>query len=460
MNILTYDFIKIDKNSNIPLYRQLYASISNAIEMGNLPRGTKLPSIRKLSEDLMLSRTTVESAYHQLSVEGFIISRPQSGYFINTHVLPSLSQKAHFVFNIESAELKPKIKYNLGSDSVDIQSADIKLWRSYVKDILKKQTVITSYGSPQGEYELRNELSLYSYTVRGVVGNSDSIIIGAGTQSLLYLLCGILRESGNTAAFEKGGFIKAEQVFSDFGFETTHINVDKNGINIDDLYNSNAKILFVNPSENILTGNPMKMNKRYEILKWAESNDSIIIEDDYNGELRYSSRPIPALQGSCIDRVVYIGSFSKLLLPSVRIGYMVLPKSLLEKYKLKISLYNQTASKVEQLALAKYIKEGQLDRQLRRLRKTYYEKCTLLTKCLKDAFNDYAKIVLCENALCVNLILKDEGKDYVSEAERNGLKITHISSEKGEYILRLSFAGIPIEDIPKSINILKEIYFQ
>lgn len=453
---MTYDFIELQHNKPIPLYQQLYNSISGAIESGNLPQGTKLPSIRKLSEDLHLSRTTVESAYQQLCVEGFIVSRPQSGYFV--HINTSVMSKSKTVKSLpeKSKPSEHKILYNLGSDCIDSESADIKLWRSHIKDILKKQNIITSYGDAQGERELRNALSFYSYAVRGVESDEDSIVIGAGTQPLLYLLCGLMDGYGRSIALEKGGFSRAEQVFSDCGYDIVHIDDDIDGININELYKTNIKILFVNPSGNLITGQPMRMNKRYELLKWAEETESIIIEDDYNGELRYSSRPIPALQGTDSGRVVYIGSFSKLLLPSVRIGYMVLPPSLLEIYRKKAHLYNQTASKIEQLALAQYIHNGQLDRQLRRLRKIYGEKCSVLTESLKNHFGKNAAITLYENTLCVTITLKNTGIDIAENAEKRGVRVTHINSDdKEKYILKLGFAGIPLSDIESAVRTLK-----
>lgn len=458
---MTYDFVELDRTSTVPLYQQLYENISSAIENGNLPQGTKLPSIRRFSEDLDLSRTTIEGAYQQLCVEGYIISKPQSGYYVHLDVIVAAKHK-----NIKNPpkpnkKMTDNIIYNLSSDSIDSETADIKLWRSYIKDVLKKQNVIISYGDPQGETELRRAIAFYSYTVRGVSCSENNIVIGAGTQPLLYLLCGLLREYGTNAAIEKGGFSKAERVFDDCGFHITHVSGNMDGININELYHNKVNSLFVNPSGNLLTGQPMKMNKRYELLYWAEQCSGIIIEDDYNGELRFSSHPIPALQGMDSDKVVYMGSFSKLLLPSVRIGYMVLPPCLMEIYQKKSLLYNQTASKIEQLALARYIHDGRLDKQLRRLRKTYAEKSIVLNDALKKSFGSSAKITLHENSLSTTLILENTGKDIEAKAFRRGLKVTHIKTEnENEYALRLGFAGIPIDDIMPAIEILQKIITQ
>lgn len=452
---MTYDFIHIDKEFPIPLYSQLYQSIRHAIENGNLPNGTKLPSIRKLSDDFSLSRTTVETAYQQLCVEGFIASKPQSGYYVHIDIL--LAAKKREVEHTPKPTFHQiqKIKYNLGNDSIDRESADIKRWRSHIRDVLNKHNAIISYGEPQGETVLRKALSVYSYTSRGVSCREDDIIIGAGTQALLYLLCGLIRPFGQKIAIEKGGFAKAEQVFTDSGFEVVPID----DLNINTLYQNDIKLFFVNPSGNLTTGQPMKMNQRYELLYWAEQTGGLIIEDDYNGELRYTSHPIPSLQGLNRDRVIYIGSFSKLLLPSVRIGYMVLPQFLLNTYRQKSNMYNQTASKIEQLALAAYINAGHLDRQLRRLRKIYAEKCSVLTESLKNAFGNDIPMILHENSLCITLTLPDNNIDIMQEANRQGVKVTHLPSENHQYILQLGFAGIPVSDIEPAVTILKQIYF-
>ncbi len=452
---MQYDFVNINKKSAVPLYQQVYQCIRKAVESGHLPNGSKLPSIRKLSEDLALSRTTVESAYQQLCVEGFIASKPQSGYYV--HIDSPLVVKRNSIVNTSVVSgIKPKIRYDLSSDSIDSESADIRRWRSHIRDVLNKHSAIISYGEAQGEMALRQALSVYSYALRAVSCSAKHILIGAGTQALLYVLCGLIRSFGNTIAMEKGGFSKAEQVFTDSGFQVVYTD----GLDIHTLEKNHIRIFFVNPSENLTTGQPMKMNQRYELLRWAEQTGSIIIEDDYNGELRYTSHPLPALQGMNSERVVYMGSFSKLLLPSVRIGYMVLPEILLNVYSRKADRYHQTASKIEQLALASYINAGHLDRQLRRLRKIYAEKSRILMESLKNAFGREASVILHENSLCITLTLPDNGTDMVRSALDREVKITHISGDNpNQYILRLGFAGIPANDIESAVAILRQIYF-
>ena len=176
-------------------------------------------------------------------------------------------------------------------------------------------------------------------------------------------------------AIEEPGFRQAEQVFQDYGFPLRLVGGDQEGISMRELEASKASVLFVSPSNRMKARDAIPMSRRFEILNWAQQRGRLVIEDDYNGELRYSAKPIPALQSlSDGKRVAYLGSFSKLLLPSVRIGYLAMPEELAYPYWEKSAGYNQTASKIEQLALARYIQEGSLERQLRRLRKLYPRK--------------------------------------------------------------------------------------
>ena len=206
---MTYDFLMLNPASDTPLYQQLYESLRRSIERGHLTTNEKLPSIRKFSEDLRLSRTTVEMAYQQLCVEGYVRARPQSGFFVEAGAIrPERSSHLEPPQTIVQAERPgPNIRYNFGSDSVDSGCIDIKIWRRHIRDVLTQQEVLTSYGDPQGEPALREALSSYCYGVRGVKASPEQIVIGAGTQPLLYLLCGLLPEK--TVAIDERGFPQA-----------------------------------------------------------------------------------------------------------------------------------------------------------------------------------------------------------------------------------------------------------
>lgn len=205
------------------------------------------------------------------------------------------------------------------------------------------------------------------------------------------------------------------------------------------------------------------MSRRSELLEWAKRTDSLIIEDDYNGELRYSSRPFPALQGADGERVIYIGSFSKMLLPSVRIGYAVLTPELLRLYRSRNGFYNQTSSKVEQLALAEYIRTGELERRLRRLRKLYRERSSLFERALSAAFDGTKlnfKAELRETSLYFLLSIADgrSSGELMFLAEKQGVRLSRKTGNKNTAELKLGFGGIPTENITGAVNALKKAW--
>ncbi len=458
---MLYDFFALDPHSGEPLYIQLYRNIKEAVENGRFSGGQRLPSIRKLSEDLHLSRTTIETAYQQLAVEGYIGSKPQSGYFVMDDIDILKKEKQSLSYKPLERVVKPETRYNLGTDCIDSEHAGIKRWRKQVKDVLGRQEALSSYGDPQGEWELREALSFYSHGARGVSATPHHIVIGAGTQPLLYLLCGLLNHSVQRVAMEQPGFRQAEQVFRDCGIQTILLPADRDGIVMKELIHSGASALWISPSSRP-NGRAIPMSRRLRLLEWAQQSGGVIIEDDYNGELRYRAKPIPALQSQDNTCVIYMGSFSKLLLPSVRMGYMALPSYLLQEYQKRAHRYNQTASKIEQLALADYIREGQLERQLRRLRKLYADKSALLTDRLQRAFGSTMDIVLQETALCLKLTVKNgmDGNGLMRSAAEQGVRIASVNDETQTRYgqVMLGFAGIPTQDIPAAVEALTKAW--
>lgn len=457
---MIYDFINLDKSSPVPLYKQLYSSIRKAIENNGLTKGDKLVSIRSLSKALGISKTTVEAAYSQLCAEGYIKNSPQRGFFIQGQVLALKEKSAADGINAGISTVS-RIKYDLSSKSVTVDSTGIKLWRKYVKAYLNKDYIISSYGEPQGEYSLRRALSFYSYSVRSVVTTQDNIVIGAGTQSLLYLLCGLLRGLGTKIAVEKDASKHFIKVFIDCGFDVVKIESDDRGISFDKIREQNPDFLLINPSGSLKSGDRMKMERRYELIEWAENNNKYIIEDDYNGELVYNSRSVPALQCSAAQVVIYLGSFSKLLLPSVRIGYMVLPERLTEIYQKFKPYLNQTASKIEQLALADYIKDGQLERHLRRLKKSYCEKSLAIMQALTDNLkpSEEYKIKLFETSLAYEITINTQLviDKLMQRLKDEQIAIISAEVENGRATVKIGFSGIESENIEYAVNKLCSI---
>ncbi|WP_052447280.1 PLP-dependent aminotransferase family protein [Clostridium polynesiense] len=451
---MLYDFLQLDYHLAVPLYKQLYESVKSAIQNGQLKKNTRLLSIRKAASELNVSRTTVETAYNQLCIEGYIENKPQKGYYVR-----ELSYFINKERKEKSIQKEDNIIYDFGSSRIDSSAADITLWKKHLRGVLNRQKEITSYGEPQGEYALREALSEYSYISRGVHSNPDNIVIGAGIQPLFTLLCGLLDKC--CIAIESPGFKQAEQIFNDFGFPICHLPGDADGILPKELEESNADILLDLPSNRPKSNASTLTGRRDQLLKWLKSKPgAFILEDDYNGELRYRARPLPALQGMNRERIIYLGSFSKLLLPSVRISYMVLPEVLLKEYKQRSQFYNQTASKIEQLALAEYILQGHLEKHLRRLRKLYYTKSQMLYSALENNLKGIMDITLLETSLSIILTLKSDAtsKELCISAAKAGILVSPTSPLGGHTRVVLSFAGISKNEIAPGIEALNKAW--
>ena len=454
---MIYEPIFLDVNSDLPMYMQLYDSIKERICSGCPAVGEKMPSIRRISEELGVSRTTIEQAYQQLCVEGYLVSKPQSGYFVEAAVIEKNALPSDA---IPDDEPEPSVRYDFGSRYVDSRSSDLDLWRKYVRAALSREDIVTSYGHYQGEPELRRQLAHFGSLLRGVNATPDRIVIGAGVQPLLSLICGLLGERAGRVGIEYPCFPHAERVFRDFRLNITALGHDKFGITPEELYESKADVLYLNPSNTESMGRPMPVSRRAELLEWAERTDGLIIEDDYNGALRFRSHPVPSMQGmSDGNNVIYLGSFSKLLMPSVRLSYMALTPELAGLYRSRCASYNQTSSKTEQLALAEYIRDGHIEKRLRRLRKIYSEKSDRLIALLNEYFGSIAKIRLAETALCAELILQSSQtpEELTAIALAGGVRVIPADTEHGAPKLRLSFAGIQSEDMPEGVRLLHKI---
>ena len=438
------------KNKGIPVYQQLADYFKNEIKQGHLQAQNKLPSIRKLAADLNLSRTTIETAYNILVSEGYLISRPQSGYQVCPFLLSVSSPlpAAPLVDNTQSTN----IRYNFSNNYIDSSTFNSALWRRCINKTLHDPAAITGYGEAHGEFALRKTLAQYSYTARGVVCTPEQIIVGAGIQSLLSILLNLLPLKQKAMALEAPGFPQAEKTFIDHGWSVSNFN-SKN------ITPDLPKLLLVSPS-NPYKGKALSADERRNLLAWSSLTGGYILEDDYNGEFRYFSRPVASLQGMANgERVVYLGSFSRSLIPSLRISYMVLPQNLLPAYYASANLYNQTSSTIEQLALAEFIAQGHLQRHIKKLRKLYSKKNELLRAALLKIFGK--KITILDYAsglhLRISLHYSCTAKNIALKAQKNGVKVIPISIETTPYPeILLSFAGIAACAIEAGVKKLKE----
>lgn len=372
---------QLDKQNTIPIYKQLYTAIKQAIIAGKISVDTKLPSKRKLAEFLSISQTTVELAYGQLVAEGFIESRPRKGYYAQ-----AIEELAYLDLPQEEPVILEKIDYEFDFNpaQIDTPSFPFSTWRKMAKEVIDESNreVLLS-GHPQGEDMLRQEITRYLFQSRGVVCQPNQIIIGSGTEQLMPLLIRLLPKTF-IFGFENPGYALIHSIFSHHERASLPISIDEDGIHVDELENSPVNVAYVTPSHQFPTGSVLSAARRAQLLNWATATpDRYIIEDDYDSEFRYTSRPIPALQSMDLSgRVIYISTFSKSLMPSLRIAYMVLPNTLLHEYNKTFLHYSSSVPRLDQQIVAHFMKEGHFSRHLNRMRKLYKKKLEKLTATL------------------------------------------------------------------------------
>lgn len=441
-----------------PLYLQLYEYYKNLISLGRMKPGEKLPSIRRCALERQVSKTTVESSYMQLAAEGYIHAVPGSGYYVSEIGFDKIEKITHAYREVVTKQKKPL--YDFASSTVDYKSFNFDLWKRYMKSALRNTERLVTYGEPQGEYDLRVALMHYVKEARGVVCSPEQIVVGAGVQSLLGILC-TLTGIRAPICFTGNAFKQGNAVFKDRGFETYYKKEVSSDLSF--FEKQKVKMLYTFPSHMSLWGDVMPMKTRLALLDFAKKEDCLIIEDDYDSEFRYYTRPVPSLQS--LDggqKVVYIGSFSRLLLPSLRIGFMVLPVELMGAYKEKGHYYNQTASTAEQIALCQFIRDGHLKKQIKKARKLYMMKSQELCIAISEVFGEEAKAIPGSGGFLIRLEIKSplSAKDLAERAEKMGIRIKILDeiNAKGWPCLLLSCSGVGEADFKPAMQALKEAF--
>lgn len=391
--------VLIDTASKVPIYEQIYIYIREEIRNGNIVCGTKLPSSRGLANYLEVSRNTIDMAYGQLQSEGYIESFPKKGYFVcalenlyddgrsamdnKSHLKESPIQR----FSHDKTREKDEFLVDFSLSGVDMDYFPYSKWRKLTKECLiddNKELFLS--GQHQGDLKLRQAVQMYLHQARGVKCNVDQIVIGAGSDYMLLLLSRIMAGQ-KTVAMENPTYKQAYTIFESVGYSVVPISMDEQGMQIDELRKSQAQIAYVTPSHQFPLGTIMSANRKRQLLAWASGEEGrYIIEDDYDSEFRYSGKPIPALQSQDpFEKVIYVGTLSKVIAPAIRLSYMVLPQSLLQAYYEHAEFYFSTVSRIDQQVIGQFFLEGHFERHLNRMRKVYRMKHDCLVQELKNA---------------------------------------------------------------------------
>lgn len=379
MNMQRYQF---QKEKGKPLYMQLYQYLKKQIMEGYLTHQEKLLSVRSCAQQYQLSQTSVLKAYEKLIEEGLIETKLKSGYYVSINDQQrQLRQTIQFQ---QKHNEQYEILYDLRSHSVGHASFDKDIWIKCLKDALESKSMDT-YGDAQGELALRIALQRHAYEMRNVLCDIDKMVIGASVQSLFYILAGLV-PSYYWIAMEEDAFPQAQFVFQQYGFQLLILKRKAYGLDMEALYRYKPNVLYVNVNSCGTSYQELSDDEKQALIKWANDTDAFIIEDDHNGELNYRHESSASIQGKLSERVCYIGSFSRILLPSIRISYMLLPQALYQFYQINHNQYAPTSSKVEQMALSEYIIQGHMKRHIKRLKKEYELKSKLLDQYLLQYF--------------------------------------------------------------------------
>lgn len=439
------------------IYLQLYEYLKHEILSGNISVGTKLPSKRGLADYCGLSVNTVQNAYAQLECEGYIESAERKGFFVadTQNII-----KIH-VSKENQSTIHERILYRFTYQGVDVGSFPFKQWRKLYQDALDEYDIsLLLPGEYKGNMELRESIAHYIYASRGVKCTPDQIVVSAGTEYLMQILIQLLGSHAHYG-IENPGFEKLNEVLKNNSCRYSYLDVDDEGVVLESVKNQNVSIVCVTPAHQFPTGAVMGLKRREQLLNWALENDErYLIEDDYDGEFRYTGSYLPALKGmGNSEKVIYMGSFSKSLSPALRVSYMILPLHLMNRFEKQLSYIKCPVPVLEQKVLARFIHIGGFERHLNRMRRLYKAKLDVLIRSLSP-FREWMRILGADAGLhiLVEVDTEFDETELISRAMSAGVEIQGISrfyfdeKKPSRPIVLLGYASVEINQIPTGIN--------
>lgn len=469
--------LTVDKESAEAAHRQVYHRLREAILAGELPPGTRLPATRQLAQLAGLARVTIARAYDQLAAEGFVESRVGAGTFVAAgppgapdssdpaaaHFRPALTEWGRRVLRIdrstERAEsARPEIDFGFGRSFAEQFPYDV--WRRLLGRYLSTDDAMLSrYGSAAGFYPLRQALADYLARARGVRCTPETVVIVSGAQQALDILARLLLNAGDEVVVETPGYRDAFALFRLHQARLVGLPVDDRGLPVDRIPAGRAPLAFVTPSHQFPKGGTMPLARRLALLAWARRQNAVVIEDDYDGDLRYGGGSLSALQGLDEDgRVVYLGTFSKVLFPALRLGYLVLPPGLVGPFVRAKELVDRGAPTLTQAAVADFLAEGHFERHLRHLRHLYGQKRATLVSALDEYLGGRVRYSPVAAGLHVMLFAAGEVDEaqLVREAAARGVRVYagapyHLEHPAPPSIL-LGFSGLDEAEIVEGVR--------
>ncbi|AYU53946.1 PLP-dependent aminotransferase family protein [Staphylococcus debuckii] len=440
-----------------PLYMQLYQTLKEQIIEGQYQSGDRFPSKRRLAEHHSLSNTTIEHAYQYLLDEGYIYSKPRSGYYVSDiESLPIVTKETAASFQEKEILEEQQTRYQFDLARIDTEHFPWQQFRKYARDVFDQSMAdILQPGMQQGEYKLRQAIAHYLFNSRGVSCHPDQIIIGSSTEQLINQVTDILTD--RSYIIEYPSYPPIKQVLDKKGLNYKRVPVKKSGIDMKEIQNSKREVVYVTPSHQFPTGYVMNLKVRTQLINWAQQHpERYIIEDDYDSEFRYFSKPIPALQSlDTTGKVIYISTFSKSLFPSCRIAFMVLPEDLMERYHHLPDKEGTTVPAPMQYMIAEFMEKGSFERHLNKMRKVYRYKLTYILDALAP-YKDQLHIEGATTGMHFTLTVQNglSLKDILNRAQKNHVKLTPLNrymkkNSRNKYIPKfiIGFGGIKDEEL-------------
>ena len=396
VNVLPFAALAVDGGSPVPLYRQLYESLREAILSGRLAPGTRLASTREAAAELGVSRNTVTNAFEQLLAEGYVESRTGSGTYVSKSLPDELLDArvrltrhvrferkgrglsargealAKMEFKADCPALGPAGPFRLGAA---MDAFPFQTWQRIVtRHWQRPQRSLMGYGDPAGYPPLREAVASYLGAARAVRCTPEQVIIVAGTQQAIDLVGRVLLDPGDVVWVEEYSYPAARGALAAAGARLVPMPVDEDGLNVCQAAARapGARLVYVSPSHQYPLGATLSLARRLKLLEWAARAGAWVLEDDYDSEFRYAGRPLAAMQGlDTGGRVIYLGTFSKVLFPSLRLGYMVVPPDMADAFTTARALVGWCSPLIDQAVLTEFIAEGHFARHIRRMRALY-----------------------------------------------------------------------------------------
>jgi GntR family transcriptional regulator / MocR family aminotransferase len=475
-------YLPFDRSARTPYYQQIYLGLRAAILEGRLRRKERLPSTRVLASELGISRLPVLTAYEQLLHEGYLVGRVGAGTFVAPSV--PIRQERSAVRPIadprpgspsdrrpdSATRVDPAVVPSLGPFRVGLPALDQfprKLWsRLVARHSRQLPTELMAYGGPGGHLGLRTAVAAYLAASRGVRCEAEQVLIVAGSQMALRLCASVLLTRDDVACVENPGYAGAWRALAASGATIRGVPVDEEGLVVRALDRTRGpvRLVYVTPSHQYPLGMPMSASRRLELLERGRRKDAWILEDDYDSEYRFTSRPLCALQGmDDSERVIYIGTFSKVLFPALRLGYLIVPRHLLSRFLDHRDALDLFPPTLYQSALMDFIAHGHFARHLRRMRVTYQKRRDALVNAIQRARGHHLEIVNADAGMHLCTWLQ-KGIDDVAVVERaadRGLSPIALSTcfagaEKRSGLV-LGFGGSTETQIDRGVNVLSDV---